>query len=65
MKIRYTVIGSNNWSGSGVKEYNSLGDFMFKNPGVTVDHLEYLRIFKYVHVKKKHGLYMMEYTLEE
>lgn len=38
---------------SGVKEYNSLGDFMYKNPDVTVDHLEYLRIFKYVNVKKK------------
>ena len=65
MKIRYNVIGSNTWTGTGVKEYGSFGEFMYKNPGITVDHLEHLRIFKYVNVKKKHNLYMLQYTLEE
>ena len=65
IKIKYNVIGSTTWVGSGTNEYNSLADFMYQNPDVTVDHLEYLRIFKYVNVKKKHRLYDIQYSLVE
>ena len=62
MKIKKTIIGSLEWRGEYINEYNNETDVM-ETEKITATEMEELLTKKYVTIKRKHGLYMVQFKL--
>ncbi len=62
MKIKKTIIGSSQWGGEYINEYNNKNDVM-ETEKITATEMEELLTKGYVTTKRKHGLYMVQFKL--